>query len=987
MRQIKLLILFVATMFATNMWAEPADLGSGTGLQWEIVGTTLTITYSGDGSGIIPDYKNRNNQRAPWYEAPAGATITAISLPNDGLVRIGNYAFNGCANASLTTVTIPSSVTAIGDNAFAACWYLTTINMLPTSAPTIGDKIFNGNEQIDHINVPDASAQAYANALWQYWDYVYEATSGNHAPAFHFEGDFGAETNNLHWDVTGSVLTITGTGSTGGFGIGGGAQPWLAYKSVLTRVNLPAGITYIGSDDFFGLEVVEVHISANPDNLTWEEGGDDFKGDKATTCYVPSAYLSAYEDKFPDVNVTFAAESSGGGGEEPVADPNGLGWNYNAGVLTITYDGEGTGIMDDYSISDKAPWYADHHWDITSIVLPEGLTHIGSYAFHSLSGVTSITLPSTLTSIGGYAFSGCYITSVTIPSSMTAVSDNAFNMCSKLESVTIPSTVTRIGANAFSGTKIASVTIPNAVTVIDEGAFGYNSALSSITIPANVTEIGLSAFSYCTALTSVTCLPTTAPTLGNNAFYNHHEDLVITYPNGSDQDYANKFLQYYDCLRNASSSAQAPLPHLTGTSGSLTWDLSFTGSGTLMEHDGTLAITGTGAMADYNWPNNEWAPWFYVGDFINHINIASGVTKIGTSAFAKMRHVNTFIIPASVTYIGGDAFFWCDNEEAIVYCYANPANLEWHDNIDGYEAPEFIPDDFLSLTRSPWGSYTWHVQATKCVVPSNYLEAYKAKWARGGENRHTDINVWFTSELQDGESAEYITNALNDLDGKTAPVVTLVRPLNRDGYFATLCLPFNMSAEQIAESSLHGAEIKEFTNATVSGGTLNIEFSPVSAIEAGKPYFVKYEDAELLGDALDRLDFMDVVINKTAPVAVTHGGLTMTGTYVPKSVSAQASATDGDGVLFLGPSNTLYWPSAAGNIKPFRAYFSIAGGLGAPIRRGMPARIVERENTATGVGEFESQKSNGEIQKVIENGQLIIIRNGEKFNAQGQIVK
>lgn len=293
------------------------------------------------------------------------------------------------------------------------------------------------------------------------------------------------------------------------------------------------------------------------------------------------------------------------------------------------------------------------------------------------------------------------------------------------------------------------------------------------------------------------------------------------------------------------------------------------------------------------------------------------VTKIGEAAFANIEHVNTFIIPASVEYIGGDAFMGCNNPEMIVYCYADPDNLEWHDNTAEYEDLHSAPDDFLSLTRSPWGTYTWHVQATKCVVKEEDLAKYVANWSRGeaSEEHYKDVNVWFASELQDGETESAITNKLNTLHNKTAPVVTLVRPLNRDGYFATLCLPFDMSAEQIAESSLHGAEIKEFTNATVSGGTLNIEFSPVSAIKAGKPYFVKYEDAELLGDALDRLDFMEVVIDKTAPVAVTHGGLTMTGTYVPKSVSAQTSATDGDGVLFLGPSNQLYWPSAAGSIK------------------------------------------------------------------------
>ena len=115
--------------------------------------------------------------------------------------------------------------------------------------------------------------------------------------------------------------------------------------------------------------------------------------------------------------------------------------------------------------------------------------------------------------------------------------------------------------------------------------------------------------------------------------------------------------------------------------------------------------------------------------------------------------------------------------------------------------------------------------------------------------------------------------------------------------------------------------------------------------------------------------------------------MTMIGTYVPYEVDAQTSATDGAGVLFLGQNNQLYWPNTSGTIKPFRAYFTISGGSGAPIRRGMPARIVEAANTATGVENIDAQSSDAASVKVIENGALYIIRNGEKYNAMGQIIK
>lgn len=967
MRKFKLLAVLAATMFAaTNLWAA-FPIGDGTGLAWEYADGTLTITYDGSGTGIMPNYPDPTGvgTPAPWYVSRL--SVTEIRLPA-GLTKIGNNAFYGCTNSSLTSIAIPSTVTSIGINAFYRCTKLTSITIpaavteikyqafkscsalasvtfKPSTPPALEDDVFKSTHAELKIYVPDASAQAYSNAYASFYTKLYKTSSGDPAPAPQLSGDFGAEGNNLHFEYADNVLTITGSGSTGGLGIVGSDQPWKAVRSLIHIIYLPAGITYIGADDLYASNVEKVYISANPANLTWLEDGDDFDNNKTAICYVPDEYVEAYDAKFHNgdinVDVTFAAASSeSGSGPEP-AEPNGLSYEVAGSTLTISHDGAGTGIMEDYE-QNEGPWYSSRA-SITSIVIPNGVTHIGDYAFEEFVNLTSVTIPSSVTSIGEYAFLGC----------------------SQLASVDLGS-----------------------VQTIDGGAFSNCASLTTITIPSTVTELGNYAF-YRTGLDinplSVICSPTTPPTVGDNSFQN--KNLTITYPNGSDQAYANEFIEFWHCLRNASTSAQAPLPHLSGDFGeaNLNWDLSFTGSGSrLTEYDGTLNISGSGAMDDYM---SGWfveTPWMKGAKYINHVVIANGVTKIGKGAFYKLQKVNTFIIPASVTTIGADAFKDCNNPEMIVYCNADPNSLDWHDNITSWEEMDMFPDDFLNRTSGPWGYSIFHSQATKCVVPSQWLATYKSKWSHN-PTLPTDINVWFASELTDQNDAETMNTMLDNLDGQEVPVVTMLRPLNRDGYFASLCLPFNMSAAQIAESSLHSAEIKEFTNATVDGGTLNIEFTPVTEIEAGKPYFVKYTDPEALGDALDRLDFMAVTIDKTAPVPVTHGNLRMVGTYVPKSVSKQTSATDGDGVLFLGANNTLYWPSKAGNIKPFRAYFELVGGgaMGAP-RKGMPARIVERKNAPTGV---DNATNNAQYTKRVENGQLVIERNGVKYNAAGQVVK
>ena len=193
-----------------------------------------------------------------------------------------------------------------------------------------------------------------------------------------------------------------------------------------------------------------------------------------------------------------------------------------------------------------------------------------------------------------------------------------------------------------------------------------------------------------------------------------------------------------------------------------------------------------------------------------------------------------------------------------------------------------------------------------------------------------------------------------------------------------------MDAAQIAASSIAGAEIKEFTGAEVVGDELLIDLAPVDEIEAGKPYFIKYSNA----DALTQLDFTNVTIDATAPQGVTFNGVTLQGTFVPFQMEAQSNLNYEGGYLFLGQNNQLFWPGVTNSIKPFRAYFYVdttpSNQNGAPKYRGMPARFNE-EQVATSIGNVQGDKV--QSTKVLRDGQLIIIRNGVEYNANGMMVK
>ena len=92
--------------------------------------------------------------------------------------------------------------------------------------------------------------------------------------------------------------------------------------------------------------------------------------------------------------------------------------------------------------------------ETTSVIIPYGVTSIGTLAFCDGMNLKSIIIPNSVTSIGDYAFSGCTsLTNITIPDSVTSIGWGAFSDCTSLTNITIPNSVTSVGEDAFFGSK------------------------------------------------------------------------------------------------------------------------------------------------------------------------------------------------------------------------------------------------------------------------------------------------------------------------------------------------------------------------------------------------------------------------------------------------------------------------------------------------------------------------------------------------------
>ena len=114
-----------------------------------------------------------------------------------------------------------------------------------------------------------------------------------------------------------------------------------------------------------------------------------------------------------------------------------------------------------------------YHGTESSVIIPDGVTEIGSHAFDGCTNLISVTIPDSVTKIRDYAFRKCKsLTSVTIPDSVTEIECHAFESCSRLKSIIIPNRVTKLSSGLFETCgHLESIVVPDSVTEIDDHAF------------------------------------------------------------------------------------------------------------------------------------------------------------------------------------------------------------------------------------------------------------------------------------------------------------------------------------------------------------------------------------------------------------------------------------------------------------------------------------------------------------------------------------
>ena len=501
----------------------------------------------------------------------------------------------------------------------------------------------------------------------------------------------------------------------------------------------------------------------------------------ATLTYFPNDTLQ---------NIRLEISASAGTTTEPqVWNEDNLTWTlYADGKLTIS----GTGAMKDYNAADNlSPAYMNS--DVKKVVIEDGVTSIGELAFFKCSSLTNITIPDSVTCIAYAAFHGCSsLSSITIPNSVTSIGIYAFVVCSSLTSITIPDGVTSIGYGAFSDCSSLKTISLSCKSSLKKSDFGEQADLVSYTNQHALTK---------TAAKAATCAES-----GNKEYWTCKHCGKYFLSDDANPETAKAVEQSETVIpalnhKNAiTRGASEPTETAPGYSGdrycpdcdtvlekgytywnedNLTWKL---------DADGTLTISGTGAMKNYK--DGDQSPVFNNSN-VKKVVIEDGVTSIGNYAFAYCKNLPSITIPDGVTSIGYGAFYHCTSLTSITIpdrvtsigfsAFSGCKNL----------TSITIPDSIISIGHTAFYNCS---SLTSITIPDSVISIGDAAFKYCSNLKTISLSCKSTLKRSDfGDKADLVSYASHTLKKTAAKAKTCTEDGNIEHWTCEHCGKYFLS--------------------------------------------------------------------------------------------------------------------------------------------------------------------------------------------------
>lgn len=440
---------------------NPSTPGAGSQIIQYIEGTSLIWTYDTTtgaltitGNGAIPNYTM--TKKAPW--STYALSITSITVQT-GVTEIGDRAFADLAR--VVDVYLANTITKIGAEAFFGCASLRSV-VLPSALFTLGNGAFGSCTALTEITIPNGVTVIGENTFRDC-----SALESVQLPA---------------------NLTQIGTEA-------------FANCTKLKSIELPTMLQTVGVRAFYGDYSLETVIFRASNTFVLESAFDNCTAIQKAVFEMtaPNVVSTGNDTLLRKLMKRYEA---------------GAGWSSDraTGTLTITATGE---------ITNSAAWREELQYAST-LVFSQGVTGIGANLLKDNRNVTRVQMADSVTTIGASAFENCAsLESISFSNALHTMGARAFYGCNALTSIRLPNSLKVIPESAFADcSTLKSVAMGNELMMIGANAFAKCSALDNVTLPMSLRSIAAGAFNDCRALTKLEMYGGNLNQLAANTFDN-----------------------------------------------------------------------------------------------------------------------------------------------------------------------------------------------------------------------------------------------------------------------------------------------------------------------------------------------------------------------------------------------------------------------------------------------------------------------------------